>query len=90
MAFGPSELAILVGIIILFFGAAKIPELARSLGRAKGEFQKGARESHKEMAQESTLEAQEEARVRKAAAEMGIPVEGRPLSDIKTDLRAKF
>ena len=31
-------------IILLFFGAKRIPELARSLGRGKREFHKGASE----------------------------------------------
>jgi len=35
-------IVVLIGIVI--FGGSKIPELARSLGRAKGEFQKGLSE----------------------------------------------
>ena len=31
---GPTELLIILGIIILLFGAAKLPELARGSGRA--------------------------------------------------------
>lgn len=31
---GPSELLIIVGIIVLLFGAKKLPELARGSGRA--------------------------------------------------------
>ena len=41
---GPWELAIIVVVIVALFGARKIPELARSIGKAKGEFQKGLRE----------------------------------------------
>jgi len=37
-------LIILLTIILLFFGAKRIPELARSLGRGKREFHKGASE----------------------------------------------
>ena len=39
--FGPigiQELMILLVLVLLLFGAKKIPEFARSLGRAKGEF----------------------------------------------------
>ena len=39
MAVGTTEMAILIGIAVLFFGAKKIPELARSLGLAKGEYE---------------------------------------------------
>ncbi len=38
---------ILAGIFI--FGAKKIPELARTLGKAKGEFEKGKIEGEKEI-----------------------------------------
>jgi sec-independent protein translocase protein TatA len=41
---GATELIILLTVILLFFGAKRIPELARSLGRGKREFHKGASE----------------------------------------------
>lgn len=42
---------ILVIAIILFFGATKLPEIFRSLGRATGEFKKGKLEAEMELAQ---------------------------------------
>ena len=45
MALGPTELVILVVIAIFLFGANRIPQLARSVGRAKGEFQMGMKEA---------------------------------------------
>jgi sec-independent protein translocase protein TatA len=41
---GATELIIVLTIIMLFFGAKRIPELARSLGRGKREFHRGASE----------------------------------------------
>ena len=38
---GGSEILIVALIIMVLFGAKKLPELARSLGRSKGEFEKG-------------------------------------------------
>jgi sec-independent protein translocase protein TatA len=38
---GAPELIIAGALIVLLFGAKKLPELARSLGQAKAEFQKG-------------------------------------------------
>lgn len=84
------EIIIVLLLIVLLFGAAKIPELARSLGRAKGEFEKASRENRAEPEKEKTIEDAEEERVRKAAREMGIPVDGRALADIKADLRSKM
>lgn len=37
---GP-ELFIILGILILFFGAKKLPELARGLGQSINEFRRG-------------------------------------------------
>ncbi|MEM0016634.1 MAG: twin-arginine translocase TatA/TatE family subunit [Saccharolobus sp.] len=42
---------ILVVIAVLFFGASKIPELFRSMGRAVGEFKKGKIEAEMELQQ---------------------------------------
>ncbi len=39
--FGGPELLLILGVIVLLFGAKKLPEFARSLGKAKGEFKKG-------------------------------------------------
>jgi sec-independent protein translocase protein TatA len=41
---GPETLLLVAIVAIVIFGGAKIPELARSLGKAKGEFQKGLQE----------------------------------------------
>ncbi|WP_292319493.1 twin-arginine translocase TatA/TatE family subunit [Caldisphaera sp.] len=40
---------VIVVIAILFGGATKIPEIARALGRAVGEFKKGQMEVEKEL-----------------------------------------
>ena len=44
MAIGTIEIAILVIFGIIVLGAKRIPELARSVGLAKGEFQKAVEE----------------------------------------------
>ena len=42
-------LVILVLAAVFIFGAKKIPELAKTLGKAKGEFEKGKIEAEKEL-----------------------------------------
>ena len=44
---GP-DLLIIVGIIVLLFGSSQLPKLARSLGQASKEFQKGASDDGKD------------------------------------------
>jgi sec-independent protein translocase protein TatA len=38
---GPTELLIILAIVLLVFGSSKLPKLARSLGAASTEFKKG-------------------------------------------------
>ena len=60
---GPWQLIIcLVVAFVLFGGAKKIPDLAKSLGRAKSEFKKGLAEGEKE-----ELEAEKAAKAEKEA-----------------------
>ena len=40
------EALLVVAVIALVFGSAQIPKLARSLGSAKHEFEKGLQEGH--------------------------------------------
>ena len=40
---GP-ELFVVLGVLLLLFGAPKIPQFARSLGQAQREFRKGSTE----------------------------------------------
>jgi len=56
---GPQELIVILAIIMLLFGASKIPELARSLGKAKGEFKKGIDEGEEEEVTEKQAEETE-------------------------------
>ena len=47
---GGTEIIILVVVIgVLIFGAAKIPQLAKTFGKAKSEYQKGEIEGDKEL-----------------------------------------
>lgn len=41
---GPTELIIVLLIVMLLFGAARLPKLARSLGESAREFRKGVEE----------------------------------------------
>ena len=41
---GPTELLVILVIVLVLFGGAKLPKLARSLGQAKNEFEAGTKE----------------------------------------------
>ncbi len=40
----PTELLIIVAVVVLLFGAKKLPDLARSIGASAKEFKKGVEE----------------------------------------------
>ncbi|HEU5121196.1 MAG TPA: twin-arginine translocase TatA/TatE family subunit [Candidatus Nitrosocosmicus sp.] len=56
MAFvnGLEWVIIILVIVVIFFGAKKIPELARSMGKATSEFHKARMEAKKTVENEST------------------------------------
>jgi len=83
-------LLIIVGLL-LFFGPTKLPEFARSIGRAWGEFRRGKMEVEREIRQEFAREDAGEVtatrdEVLKAAKELAVPTEGRDFRDIKMEI----
>ena len=46
---GQEWIILVIVVVVLIFGAKKIPELARTMGKAKGEFEKGKIEGEKEL-----------------------------------------
>ena len=47
MNLGPTELIIVLVIVLVLFGGAKLPKLAKSLGEAQKEFKKGTEDGEK-------------------------------------------
>ena len=50
-SFGGTELLIILAIILLFFGAKRVPELGRSLGKSMREFRKASSEEEDDHAE---------------------------------------
>jgi len=55
---GAQELLLILLVLILLFGAKKIPEIARGLGKSVSEFKKGARDLDEEIRREDTEKRQ--------------------------------
>jgi sec-independent protein translocase protein TatA len=55
---GAQELLLIFLVLILLFGAKKIPEIARGLGKSVAEFKKGARDLDEEIKREDTEKRQ--------------------------------
>jgi len=57
-------LLLIVAAVILLFGPQKLPELARGVGRALGEFRRGRMEVEREITQQFTAMDTQEGRTR--------------------------
>lgn len=85
---GMTEILIIVfAIVFILFGAKKLPELARSLGRAKGEFERGKMEIERELREEKSKEVRKEEKdIVKAARDLGIDTEGKSNEELKKEI----
>jgi sec-independent protein translocase protein TatA len=91
---GSEWLIVIVIVVVLIFGAGKIPDLAKSLGRASGEFQKGKVESEMEVAKLRAQGAQaaqptdsEHDKLLRAAKELGISTDGKTDEQIREEVK---
>ena len=57
---GTTEIVIIVGVVLVLFGATAIPKFARSLGRAKKEFEQGIKEGQVDEGDKKKKEIEEE------------------------------
>jgi sec-independent protein translocase protein TatA len=65
---GPEWIAIIL-VALLLFGAKKLPELARSLGKVKGEFKKAQDEFEREIkhSEAEALNEEEDVKIKEVA-----------------------
>src|SRR3954471_8556296 len=82
---GPDLIVILL-IVLVLFGAKKLPELAKGMGQAVKEFQKAKDEFSDELHKAGTSDASKTAEVRPAAATLprntdSSPIAGAPQPD---------
>ena len=57
---GSQELLVILVIVLVLFGANRLPELARSLGSSVKEFKKGVSEAQKDDTTSATVRKEEE------------------------------
>ena len=93
---GPNELLLILVIAVLLFGANKLPELARSVGKATGEFKKAQREAELELIEferslrEGKYEKREEEKRKKLeemAKSLKIDYEGKSDDELLDEIR---
>ena len=89
MALDPIELAVIVGAIAIFliWGPSKIPELARSLGRARGEYSKASKESEVDQSDPKPIKAEKpDNDLILVAQALGISTEGKTKAQLAKEI----
>lgn len=95
MVFGAPEIILIVIIVILLFGANKIPELARSLGKATGEFKKGKQDIEAELSdigkpvKEGKSQDNTSSKIKKMAHDLDIVTEGKSDEQLLDEIQTK-
>ena len=81
----------MIGIIaiVLLFGAAKLPSLARSIGRSAGEYKKGRLEIEEELAQQVGEVEGDREKIENAAKALGIDPVGKSVDELKEEIRRR-
>ena len=81
-------IVLIIVAILLLFGPQKLPELARGIGRALGEFRRGRMEVERQLSQElSETEVRDtRMRVERAASALAVPSAGKSELQLKLDI----
>ena len=89
---GSTELLVIFGLIVLLFGANKLPELARSMGTSMGEFKKAQKQSEisvKQMESDVKEDDKEDSKVIQMAQDLGINSQGRTNEELLEEIHKK-
>jgi sec-independent protein translocase protein TatA len=94
---GSTEILLIFVAIILLFGASKLPDLARSMGRSMGEFKRGQVEVEKELqaiktepVQPYAKEQVELTRVQRMAKNLNIEITGKSEDQLLSEIERKM
>lgn len=93
--FGPNELILILIVAFLLFGASKLPQLARSMGKSMGEFKKAQREAEielqefeKEVKEGKRTSKEKREKLEKMAKDMGVEdIEGKTDDELLEEIR---
>ncbi len=83
---------IIIGVIVvalLLWGPSKLPEIARSIGKARTEFQKAQKEAESYVKENTTVPATDDEILVRTAKELGIVTEGKTKEQISHEIVEK-
>jgi sec-independent protein translocase protein TatA len=91
------EWIIVIGLIVaVFFGAKKIPEFAKSIGKAKGEYEKAKLEATREVEMiknggvSSVPSSQDRAKLEEVASSLGLESSGKTDEQLRNSIQAEL
>ena len=92
---GAQEWLIIILIVLLLFGASKLPEVARNLGKSVAEFKKAQREAELELREfERNIAKYSKSEKRKKlegiAKSLGLETEGKSDDEILEEIKKKL
>jgi len=87
MALAGWEWIVIAGVLIIFFlwGPKKIPDLARAIGRARGEFQRASKEEPGPTEEKPSRKSSDDALIN-TAKKLGISTEGKTIDEIAHEI----
>ncbi|MCX9026085.1 MAG: twin-arginine translocase TatA/TatE family subunit [Candidatus Methanoperedens sp.] len=87
---GFPEMLLILVVALFFFGPDKIPEIARSLGKATGEFKKAQTETEQEIKTLGTPLSEKDTKIHNLAIEMGIDGKNKTSEQLIEEIRSKI
>ncbi len=87
---GSSELVLILIAALFLFGPTKLPELARSLGKAAGEFKKAQMETEFNLKQLDKPFNERDTKIHNLATEMGLDAQNKTAEQLVEEIRTKI
>jgi sec-independent protein translocase protein TatA len=87
---GLPELLLILVVALFFFGPDKIPEIARSLGKATGEFKKAQTQTEHEIKRLGEPLPEKDTKIHNLAIEMGIDAKNKTSEQLVEEIRSKI
>ena len=87
---GTQELILILIVVLFIFGPSKLPELARSLGKAAGEFKRAQVETELDIKRVNNQTVDKDIKIHNLAIEMGIDVKDKTSEQLVEEIRYKI
>jgi sec-independent protein translocase protein TatA len=88
--FGIQDIILILIVALLLFGPNKLPEIARSLGKATGEFKKAQMQTETELKQMVKPLEDKDDKIHNLAVEMGLNVRNKSNEQLIEEIRSKI